>query len=98
MIRTTLAAVAAVLFATGAAAAPKHAVHKPPAKAATPHAAPRAPAAALLADTADPATMAVVLQGAGAKTQAARKEPDGVLVTVSSTLADFSIQYAQCDP
>jgi hypothetical protein len=93
MIRPLLAVMAALLVAAPAVAAPKATTRQPAAKAAPAHA-PAAPRT----DTTDPATMVAVLQGAGAKAQAARKDPDAVLVSVTSPLANFSIQYAQCDP
>jgi hypothetical protein len=101
MVRTSLLLIAASLLATTAVAAPsgkaRAPAHRPAPKPLA--AAPAHPAAASAGtDSTDPATMIAVLQGAGAKAQAARKDVDGVLVTVTSPLANFSVQYAQCDP
>jgi hypothetical protein len=97
MIWKTTALAAAALMAMGAAPA------KPttPAKAATARPKPAAPAAKPASDASfdarDPASLIAILVAAGAKGQVARKEADGVFVTVTSTAADFSMQFAGCD-
>lgn len=99
MLRSTIVLLAAALLATSAAAAPKHPPHKRAPKPAAPHAAAHGPSAqSAQIDTGDPAAMMDILEGAGAKAKSTPKPPDGVMVTVTSTLADFSVQFAQCDP
>ena len=94
----SLLLIAAAVAATGASAAPKHAARrtapaaKPPTAAPNAGAIPRGPA-----DTRDPATLIAVFDAAGAKAQTARREADSVLVTVTSTVANFSVQYAGCE-
>jgi hypothetical protein len=90
---------AAAILAMGAAPAPKAAPPKPAApKAAAKPAAPAAKAApGGFVDARDPASMVALLSAAGAKAEVAHKEADAVLLAVTSTAANFSIQYAGCD-
>jgi len=91
----TLALVAAAILMT--AAAPKATAPKPaPAKAAAkPPAKP--PAADPSFDARDPAGMVALLGAAGAKAEVAHKEADAVYLTVTSTSAAFTTQFAGCD-
>jgi len=89
----TLGLAAAALLMIGAA--PRK---PPPAKAA-----PAKPAAAAHAEPAgdfdprNPQNLIALLNGAGGKAQVAHQEDDAVLVSVTSTAADFSMQFAGCD-
>jgi len=87
----TLLACAALMTA----AAPK----KPaPAKPAPAHAAAAGraePAGGF--DPRNPQNLITLLSQAGGKAQVARQEDDAVLVSVTSTAADFSMQFAGCD-
>ncbi len=94
MLWKTTALIAAAVLATGAApapkaAAPKPAAAKPAAKAKTP------PSPAF--DASDPANMVALLSAAGATASIAHTEADAVFLTVASTAANFSVQYAGCD-
>lgn len=85
----------AALICLGAAPAPKPVPAKPaPAKAA--------PAARPAADTAFDATnpqgLMEILGAAGAKVQTSRREDDAVFVAVTSNVANFSMQFAGCNP
>ncbi|WP_296597819.1 hypothetical protein [Phenylobacterium sp.] len=83
------------LACLAAAPAPK----APPAKA-TPaaKAAPAKPApAAGPYDAQNPQSLMDILGAAGAKVQTSRKEEDAVFVTVTSTAANFSLQFAGCN-
>ncbi len=87
--------IAAAVLAMGAA--PKKAA---PAKPATakPAAAPTAKAEPPGEfDARNPQNLAALLNGAGATAKVARQEEDSVLVTVTATAADFSMQFAGCD-
>jgi len=75
------------------AAAPAPAPKAPPSK--TPAA---KPAAAAAYDAQNPQGLMDILGGAGAKVQTSRKEEDAVFVAVTSTAANFSIQFAGCTP
>src|ERR1700722_3139222 len=93
----TIAAVLALGPAAAAAPAPA------PAKAAAAPKAPAPPAPAAKAaeaefDARDPASLAALLSSAGAKTQVVRREDGTTMVTVASTAATFSAQYAGCSP
>lgn len=99
MIRTVTAVLlAAVLAASAADAAP---AAKPPAKAPAPAAAPAKPAPAKPAEPAfdarDPQSLVALLATAGAKATMGAKQDDAVLVSVTSTAAVFSAQFAGCD-
>jgi len=96
--KTTALIAAAVLIA---GAAPKPAPPKPVAAAKAPAAKP-APAKATPApvanfDARNPASVVELLNAGGGKAAIARKDPDEVLVTVSSVAANFSMQFAACD-
>jgi hypothetical protein len=105
MLWKTIALLAASVLAMGAAPAPKaappkSAVAKPAAAKAAAKPAPKAaPAAAAEAgfDARDPASMVALLGSAGAVASVAHKEADAVFLTVTSTAANFSVQYAGCD-
>ena len=84
----------AALFCLAAAPAPKAAA---PAKAAPATPAPKAAAAGPY-DAQNPQGLMDLLGSAGAKVQTARKEEDAVFVTVTSTAANFSLQFAGCNP
>jgi hypothetical protein len=95
--KTTILIVAAVLLA---AAAPKTPSPKP--SAAKPAAAKPAPAKATAApvanfDARNPASVVELMNAGGGKAAIARKDPDTVLVTVTSVAANFSLQFAACD-
>lgn len=81
----------AALLCLAAAPAPKAA----PVKAA-PKAAPAKAAAAGPYDAQNPQNLMEILGSAGAKVQTSRKEEDAVFVTVTSTAANFSLQFAGC--
>jgi hypothetical protein len=89
------------LLCLAAAPAPK----TPPAKAAPAKAATSKPATARPAaspagpfDAQNPQSLMDLLTAAGAKAQSSRREEDSVFVTVTSTAANFSMQYAGCTP
>jgi hypothetical protein len=91
MLWKMVAILSAAVLATGAA---------PARKAPTPKAASaKAPAkpAAKPFDARDPASMVALLDAAGATAAIAHKEADAVFLTVTSTAANFSVQYAGCD-
>jgi hypothetical protein len=94
----SLLVIAALLAATGASAAAKHAAKKTAPAAGPAAAANPGPVAGGPADTRDPATLSAVFDTAGAKAQTTHRDADSVLVTVTSNLANFSVQYAGCDP
>lgn len=99
MLWKTTALIAAAVLATGAAPPPKAAAPKPAAKAAAkpaPKTAAKAESDAGF-DARDPATMVALLSAAGATASVAHKEADAVFLTVASTAANFSVQYAGCD-
>jgi hypothetical protein len=91
----------AALLCVAAAPAPKTGPAKPaprPAaqKPAVPKpAAPAKPAAPF--DATSPQGLMGILDAAGAKAQTSRREDDAVFVTVASTAANFSMQFAGCD-
>ncbi|MBU1375079.1 MAG: YbjN domain-containing protein [Alphaproteobacteria bacterium] len=82
----------AALLCLAAAPAPKPA----PAKAPAAKAAPARPAATY--DAQNPQSLMEILGAAGAKVQTSRREEDAVFVTVTSTAANFSLQFAGCNP
>jgi hypothetical protein len=93
--KTTILIAAAVLTAGAAPKppAPKPAAAKPsPAKPAPAKAAPVANF-----DARNPASVVELLNAGGGKAAIARKDPDAVLVTVTSVAANFSLQFAACD-
>lgn len=70
-----------------------------PAKPAPVKAAPKAaPAAAPAFDATNPQAFMDVLIAAGAAIPARRREDDAVFATVTSAAANFSMQYAGCNP
>jgi hypothetical protein len=87
----------AALLCLAAAPAPKAA----PARAPAPKAAPAQPAAKAPAatpfDAQNPQSLIDILSGAGAKAQTSRRDGDSVFVTVTSTAANFSLQFAGCN-
>jgi hypothetical protein len=101
MIRTlTAALIFAVLAASGAWAAPaKKPAAKPAAAAATPAQTPAAKPAAPVADfdARNPLSVIAILNLSGGKATLANKQEDGVLVTFTSTAANFAVQFAGCD-
>ena len=74
--------------------APKPAAVKPAPPAARAHVALPPPAGF---DSGDPANLVSLLNAAGAKAQINKRDGDEVLVSVTSTAANFSAQFAQCD-
>lgn len=82
----------AALLCLAAAPAPKSA----PAKAPAAKAAPAKPAARY--DAQNPQGLMDILGAAGAKVQTTRREADSVFVIVTSTAANFSLQFAGCTP
>lgn len=84
---------AAALACVAAAPAPK----SPPAKAPAAKPAPKAASAGPY-DTQSPQGWTEILGSAGARVQTTRKEQDAVFVTVTSTAANFSLQFAGCNP
>jgi len=81
----------AALLCLAAAPAQKAAPAKPAPKAAPAKAAPAGPY-----DAQNPHNLMEILGSAGAKVQTSRKEEDSVFVTVTSTAANFSLQFAGC--
>lgn len=88
----------AALLCLAAAPAPK----ATPGKAPVPKAAPARPAAKTPAvgpfDAQNPQGLMDILGSAGAKVQTNSREADAVFVTVTSTAANFSLQFAGCNP
>jgi hypothetical protein len=95
MIRHLLL-VPAALACLAAAPAPKAPAAKAPAAKAAP--AKPAPKPAAPYDAQNPQDLMAILGEAGAKVQTGRKEADSVFVTVTSTAANFSLQFAGCNP
>jgi len=92
MTRKLLLLPAALLcLAAAPAPAPKTAPAKPAAKSAPAKAAPAGPY-----DAQNPQNLMEILGSAGAKVQTSRREADSVFVTVISTAANFSLQFAGC--
>jgi hypothetical protein len=92
MLRALLLAAAVLTMGAAPAAkpaAPKSAVAKP----APPK--PAAPRAAL--DSRDPASLVGLLNVSGAKAELSHRDEGAVLVAVTSTAANFSAQFAECD-
>jgi hypothetical protein len=83
------------LFAFTGAFAGAGAAARPPAHAHKP--APAAQPAAGPFDARDPASLVALLAGLGAKAEIARREADGVFLTVTSPTEVFSAQFAGCD-
>ena len=104
MTRPALLLLPAALLCLAAAPAPKAAPAKAPAKAAAPArpAAAKTPAAAKADasgfDATNPQGLMGMLGAAGANVQTTRREDDAVFVTVTSTAANFSMQFAGCTP
>jgi hypothetical protein len=94
--KTTALLAAALLLA---AAAPKATTPKPAAKPAVTKAAPAKPQAAPVPnfDARNPASVVELLNSGGGKAAIVRKDPDAVLVQVTSVAANFSLQFAACD-
>ena len=105
MIRTVTAALIAGLLlapAVEAATAKKPAAKPAPAPAtvqapAAKPAAPKTPAPVADFDARNPLSVVAILNLSGGKATLANKEEDGVLVTFTSTAANFAIQFAGCD-
>jgi len=98
MLRRTLVIAAALLTCAAAPPPPKAPAAKAPtAKAPAPKA--PAPKAAVTAafDPRDPTSLAGVLESAGAKAQVAQRVEDTVLVSVTSTAANFTVQFLGCN-
>jgi hypothetical protein len=95
MSRRHLAILPLALLGLAAAPAPKPAAKAPSAKAA-----PAKPAAAKAGpyDAQNPQNLLDLLTEAGAKTAASRRDGDTVFVTVTSAAANFSLQFAGCNP
>ena len=100
--KTTILIAAAALIAGAApkAPAPKPSAAKP--AAAKPAPAKAAPPKATLApvanfDARNPASVVELMNAGGGKAAIAQKDPDAVLVTVTSVAANFSLQFAACD-
>jgi hypothetical protein len=98
MTRPSLALLAAALACIAAAPA-----KAPPSKAPTAKPGPAKPVApkpatpAVAYDAQDPQSLIALLTSAGAKTQVGRRDADAVFVSVTSTAANFSVQFAGCD-
>jgi hypothetical protein len=94
--KTTILIAAAILIA---GAAPKTPAPKPAAVAKPSPAKPAPAKAAPVAnfDARNPASVVELLNAGGGKAAIARKDPDAVLVTVTSVAANFSLQFAACD-
>jgi len=91
MIRRALLILPAALLCLGFQAAPKAPAAKAPApKAAAARAAPF--------DAQNPQSLMDLLGEAGAKVQTRNRDADSVFVTVESTAANFSLQFAGCTP
>jgi hypothetical protein len=108
MIRLVLILPAALLCLAAGPATKAPPAKAPAAKAAAPKPAAR-PAAAAKApakpvndgaafDATNPAALMAILSEAGAKVQTNRREEDAVFVAVTSTAANFSMQFAGCSP
>ncbi|WP_372783813.1 hypothetical protein [Phenylobacterium sp.] len=98
MFWKTATLLAAALLIAGAA--PKSPAPKPAAgKAAPTKTAPPKAMAAPVAnfDARNPASVVELMNAGGGKAAIARKDPDAVLVTVTSVAANFSLQFAACD-
>ena len=93
MSRHRLALLPFALLAVAAAPAPKAAAPKAPAPKT---AAPKAAALAEAFDARDPQGLMGVLDAAGAKAQTSQREDDAVLVSVTSAVAAFSMQFVGC--
>lgn len=99
MTLRALLIVPVALACLAAAPAPKTPATKAPAtkapaaKTPTAKAAPAAPF-----DATDPQSMMDLLGSAGAKVQTNRRDEDAVFVAVTSPAADFSMQFAGCNP
>lgn len=91
----TLSLVCVAIATMGASPKPKTPPAKPAPAAAK--AAPVRPAPSADFDARNPMNLIALLNTAGGKAQVAHKEDDAVLVTVTSTAADFSMQFAGCD-
>lgn len=96
MLRRFAPLLAVLALLPGAAIAAK--AHRPPAAAAAkaPTAKPGPTASAF--DSGDPANWARLLAAVGATAKPGAKQADSVLLAVTSTAANFSIQFAQCAP
>ncbi|HEY2752095.1 hypothetical protein [Phenylobacterium sp.] len=98
MLLKTQALVAAALLVSAAAPksnAPKATAAKPAATRSAPVRPQVAPVANF--DARNPASVVELLNAGGGKAAIARKDPDAVLVLVTSVAANFSLQFAACD-
>jgi hypothetical protein len=84
-------AVLPAILCLAAAPAAKAPAKPPPAKPAA-----AAPAAAF--ESTNPQSLMTLLGDAGAKVQTNRRDEDSVFVAVTSTAANFSLQFAGCNP
>ena len=96
MTRLALILPAAMLCLAAAPAPKAPAARPPPAKAAAPATPAAAPASDF--DTTNPQALMEILGAAGAKVQTSRREDDAVFVAVTSSVANFSMQFAGCTP
>jgi len=87
---------AALLLAAAAAAQNAPKTKAPPAKAPA-KSAPARPAPATAFDAQNPQGLMSILDAAGAQAQTNRREADSVFVTVTSPVANFSMQFAGCN-
>jgi hypothetical protein len=99
MRRSVILIVPAALLCLAAAPAAKPPAKAPPAKSA-PVKAPPAKAAPAPGpfDAQNPQSLMDLLGAAGAQVQTNRREEDSVFVAVTSTAANFSVQFAGCSP
>lgn len=99
MTLRALLIVPAALACLAAAPAPKAPAAKAPVTKAPATKTPPAKAApAAPFDATNPQSMMDLLAAAGAKVQTSRREDDAVFVAVTSAAADFSMQFAGCNP
>lgn len=91
MTRSAILLLPAALLCLAAAPAPK-------APAAKPASARPAPAAAAPFDAQNPQGLMEILGSAGAQAQTRSRDGDSVFVAVTSTAANFSMQFAGCAP
>lgn len=91
----SLLIVPAALACLAAAPAPKTPPTKAPAAKAP---AAKAAPAVVPFDATNPQSLMDLLSAAGAKVQTSRREEDAVFVAVTSAAANFSLQFAGCNP
>lgn len=100
LLPAALACLAAAPAPTQKAPAAKAPAAKAPAPKAAPAKGPpaKATAAAGPFDATNPQGVMDILGAAGAKVQTSRREEDAVFVAVTSAAANFSMQFAGCNP